>query len=242
MSSTDEDNLPLVRFVKMESSKKQRKKTNKKKVEPNLQAAIKQSRVEKNTRNEEEKKHEKSADHMIFANGAYRLKVPKDGDCFFASISSQLDQKIETRDLRNITCNHLLKFKSSYHSFLSGKDPKFEKSVKKIRKLGTWSGTLADALPLAMANLVQKQIIIFTSIKSTLAISPNLSIEPELQTERRNLMLAHLRIPQREHYDAVFLLTGKYILLNICFLSFILIINNNELLLIIQTRLHPFSK
>ena len=154
-----------------------------------------------------ERKHLKKIDSILHANGFRRHEVPKDGNCFFSAAILNLDTTINIFELRTIICDHIHENEKDYKSFLSGPKPSCKKGLKKLRKPGSWSTALADCLPLALANLLQKNVLMFTSVGTILEFHPNIKIVEILRIKKAahcdKLCLAHIRVPDKEHYDAV---------------------------------------
>jgi len=75
--------------------------------------------------------------------------------------------------------------------------------VNEISKTGTWNKEIADIAPLAVSNLFQTQISIYSSRldRPVDNINPDLVCGgPQIPVER--IKLAYLAIPGFEHYDA----------------------------------------
>ena len=203
LARLQEENNPLARI--REDTGKAEITENKHK---HILKAIKKSsrKIHQRTLREEEA-HTANVDRLLKCNGLKRSNVNKDGNCFFSAVALQMrySETLTHNDIRESACSHLLEYKSNYTSFFLGSN--FRKEVKKLRKNGAWSAELADCLPLAIANLTQKKVLIFTSVRTVLDIIPNLQIKVEERfiVSQDFLYLAHIRTPGREHYDAVFL-------------------------------------
>ena len=152
----------------------------------------------------ENKHHEKALDRIILVNECVRVSVPKDGHCLMSAVLKQVcSNELNIKVMRGKISDHFLSNLNSYRAFLpSGFN--ILKTIEKFRRPGYWNDELTDAVPLAIANLFQKNFIIDTSVKTVIEIQPNMQLLPLIKLPTRNILLAHPRIPGRDHYDCVF--------------------------------------
>ncbi|KAK3732340.1 hypothetical protein RRG08_055923 [Elysia crispata] len=69
-----------------------------------------------------------------------------------------------------------------------------------LKKKGQWNSNLGDLVPFAIANFLQRNILIFSS-EETSPITPISSTLTEVQG--KDLAIARLAVPGFEHYDAL---------------------------------------
>ncbi len=71
-------------------------------------------------------------------------------------------------DVRQMLCDHLLKFKEHYMAFVPGNNIEeqsstFLRAVWYLKNPGHWDGTAGEIMPLAASNVFKKNIAIFDS-------------------------------------------------------------------------------
>ena len=92
-----------------------------------------------------------------------RKNVPANGDCFFNSVSAQLDHQITGTELRQKTFEHLLSNEVHYQCYLTTipgqtAEEKTEENnlkVNEVKQQGHWNNDISDIVPLAVSNLLQ---------------------------------------------------------------------------------------
>lgn len=86
-----------------------------------------------------------------------------------------------------------------------------------VKECGQWTGDINDAVPLSISNILQKQLLIFTSRKEqpTILIEPSLPQQPVSDSEsellqqaafklsERKLLLCYMALSGHEHYCPV---------------------------------------
>ena len=191
-AETSDDDIPLAKVARKNR----------------LGDVLRESKKSHNRCLEIDKLHTKLVDKLLHANNCKRIVVPSDGDCLFTAVLKSCSEYSRSQEqiilLRKKVCDHLLQHSKEYRPFLTN-NVNFNKAIRKLRKQGKWIADLADALPMAFSNIFQVEIIIFTSVNTVLDVVPCMKIEPdsEIQAVCKKIILAHLRIPGREHYDAV---------------------------------------
>lgn len=140
-------------------------------------------------------------------------KSPRNGDCFFTSIIYQLNLHQSGADIsklvsemRNITAEHFLQYIAHYLPFFKQvTGVQFLSMVNYLRNSGYWSGDINDAVPLAMANILQMKLIIFTSCRC-MVVEPSMrltctgaNILQYAALPGRTISLAYVQ----DHYDSV---------------------------------------
>ena len=148
--------------------------------------------------------HERCVDKQLAANGCQRIKVKKDGDCFFTAVCMQLDSAstITPEVLRQKVSSHLLQYEEKYSQFLTQNDKiKYRYHARKIASLGVWASEVGDLVPLAAADVLKRTLNIFSSCwKTCKQITPEEHVTP---TASKSISLAHITVNNIEHYDCV---------------------------------------
>lgn len=127
--------------------------------------------------------------------------VAPDGNCFFAAVLTSLQGESDPQSLRDQTCKHLIDNCENYMGFLMNDEVNkmdrlslFQLEVNKMSETGNWKSPIGDCLPLAIANMMERPVRIFSSSVST----PVQQIDPDmaqsnyfwatLLSEERNIM------------------------------------------------------
>lgn len=194
MDSDDDDDISLADFAKMLKAKD---------VAVLEEKAVEESKKRHCKQRKRERLHERNVDRMLHANGLKRISVPKNGDCIFSAISLHTDPLVEQHRLRQFVCSHLQQNENLFRHFFPGTSASFQEQLLQLNKPGQWLSDLADAVPLAIANIIQKDVVIFTSVQTVLCIHPNVVLKPTVRVLGKACFLAHLRVPRHEHYDGV---------------------------------------
>ena len=137
--------------------------------------------------------------------------MPADGNCFFKAILAQLkDKTLDIGTLRSHVNQHLLANEDHYIGFLAQKydtnatdtSSVYREKVEQLAMDGIWNLELSDVIPLAIANIYNRHIIIYSSRLA----NPIINIEPDLNNGTMSsddpLVLAYLAVPSYEHYDS----------------------------------------
>ena len=180
----------------------------------NHQTQVEKAREEsialyKNLQNEVTE-HRARIESLLGVNGCrISADVPSDGDCFVTSILHQLEQTITVTQRREIISFHLLWNEPYYMPFFGDKmgQQQYRKLAEEVTEKGAWTSLINDALPVAVSNILQRKIRIFTSQKNQPCISIDPSLMPQcedfkltVRTEEDPVLLAYLVIPKKEHY------------------------------------------
>lgn len=113
------------------------------------------------------------------------------------------------QELRDCVCKHLRENFEVYKAFLTFDQSKTEEEqhieykgkVQFLEGEGHWSNDLADSLPLAVLNVLDRTVKIYYSNRTNLVYE----VQPSDTThkgEKNVLNLAYLQVPGYEHYDA----------------------------------------
>lgn len=153
-------------------------------------------------RNKEEERHKNKVDKILNANGLQRIEIPQDGDCFFQAVCFFICG-LTTEKLRQECFRHILTNIETYSPFLTGNQTVGD--FTGILKKGHWKNDCMDFLPLAVANIFQHNILIFSSKEhqSVLEVLPNLKVPAALPGCKQPIILAYIAVPGREHFDSV---------------------------------------
>ena len=145
----------------------------------------------------------KKVDRLLKVNGCERVEVPQDGNCFFHAVLHQQKSFDTIALLRKEVSAHVSKHKEVYLPYCVGISSKgFRKHAKEINKPGYWDNDLGD-LPLAMANMLRRKIVIFSGNKfNALSVVPSIKPKSPLVDEAP-ILLAYVAHDGKEHYDRV---------------------------------------
>jgi len=174
-----------------------------------LQKIVELSRRQHQARQISEQYHIHRLDKLLASNGCKRVPVYADGDCLIKAVLNQLtDQTYTVDEMRTKISNHLLDNLHHYSGFIKldenlSEDDQMDlmsRHAKQLEDNGHWQSDYADFVPLCLANILHRQIRIYSSR----VFSPIFDIEPDLVTATgETLMLAHLATRGTEHYDSV---------------------------------------
>lgn len=144
---------------------------------------------------------------LLSTNDMELIRIEPDGDCLFNAVHyliQKSNDNVTVGALRQIVSDHMLEYPDEYKPFLP-ENMSYEVAAREIRIPGKWNSALCDAIPLAMCNLLQEPMTIYSS-----QYGNNItSIVPSINSKRRHvnpvpaLQLAHLAMNNCEHYDAV---------------------------------------
>lgn len=161
------------------------------------------------------KYHMKRLDQLLASNELKRESVPSDGNCLFEAVCQTLKtDKWNASVIRQTVCDHMLKHVGNYIQFLpkNGEQElseQFRLEVEQLKEDGQWKTSLADCLPLAIANVLNRPLRIFSSHLAT----PVYDIRPDIgdcDFSDEYLYLAHVAVRNEEHYEAVLKLDSDY--------------------------------
>ena len=157
------------------------------------------------------KSHDSRLSNLLQSNHLRKHHIPADGDCFFNAVSVQLMDTISSKELRQNTCKHLLENENHYIGYLKHEQNKTEEEKSQYFKLkvnellndGIWNNEISDIAPLAVANIYQVPITIYSSKLE----QPMVNIESDMNSVKpldtlEKISLAYLAVPGFEHYDA----------------------------------------
>lgn len=146
----------------------------------------------------EHKQHCKKLSKLLKANQLKKIDMPQDGDCIFSAISYHTG--CNAKLIRLMCSKHITENVTHYNPFTE----LLPESLHDLTKMGNWNTDLGDIVLLAIANMLQRNIIIFSSRLSVIEIRPTLALVPVLNLKYGSrLLLAHLAIQGHEHYDVV---------------------------------------
>lgn len=158
--------------------------------------------------------HTARLDNLLISNGLRREKIYPDGNCFNNAVLLQVKDITDITDsssLRAKIVEHLRDNRSHYKHFLNfpshasdeDKDMIYNEYLDDLKQCGHWNLDLADCMPLAIANIFQRIVRIYSSKIS----NPVCDIKPDLlesdQSSGKIINLALIAITGKEHYDGV---------------------------------------
>ena len=146
-----------------------------------------------------------------------------DGDCFFTSVSFQLLQILSSdqcptqhrsflhslgitsdlavndlsRRLRELVVNEWILNQNEYRSFFGNID--LQSETERFRRSGEFAGSLGDALPMGMANILNMPLIILTTVHNM----PIISVVPRISLNNPTAIYLSYMQQGPGHYDAV---------------------------------------
>ena len=158
-------------------------------------SVIKDSQKSHDLQKNEQKKHKKKLLKILRANATKLIEVPEDGDCIFTAVSyfTQVSKTV----IKEICYKHISQKIEHYQPFTSNL------TTDHIAKMNKhWNTEMGDVVLLAIANITQSPIKVFSSKLLALDIRPTLSMAPAVHCNG-NILLGHTAVPGREHYDVV---------------------------------------
>jgi hypothetical protein len=174
-----------------------------------LKNVKRQSMMKANVKETIRRHHQQRLDNLLASNELRRVPIAADGDCFFASVITSLGLDKSAQDLRDKVCNHISQNFDNYVSFIpeidsspvETKQALFGLACAELQKGGSWKVSLADCLPLAIANLYSCSVLIFSSDSQC----PIYDIKPDLCKEVLQMVIkiAYTAVAGEEHYDGV---------------------------------------
>ena len=193
-----------------QTSRRITKVTNKS--DSDISKAQKESLLMYNINQIRKKAHIRRLNHLLTSNNFTQIQSEPDGDCFFNAVRCQITTEDYTAsNLRAYVCDHLLHNENNYIEFLhftddlstEQKSQAYAEKVKVIETAGIWNQDIADIVPMAVANLFNAQITIFSSRVN----NPIINIEPTMgmptDVQRQPFMLSYLAMRGFEHYDCI---------------------------------------
>jgi hypothetical protein len=173
--------------------------------------------------------HEQQLNRNLAEHNIVRLPVKGDGNCLFYALAEGLiyEMKIDPNEfglnlrrlfrlpiqfhlvdfadrLRQICVDQWRENEDYYSQFVVKEKVRFLKEVKKFSKNGVSDSTLGDIVPLTIANTLNINITIFTSVSDL----PRIDVKPEqknhlLPYTRKTIYLAYNQYGVG-HYDAAY--------------------------------------
>ena len=161
--------------------------------------------------------------NMASSFGFDIVQTMGDGDCFFTSVSFQLLQILSSdqcptqhrsflhslgitsdlavndlsRRLRELVVNEWIVNQNEYRSFFGNIDLQSETEI--FRRSGEFAGSLGDALPMGMANILNMPLIILTTVHNM----PIISVVPRISLNNPTAIYLSYMQQGPGHYDAV---------------------------------------
>ena len=186
-------------------------------------SVLRESEREAQERENECKKHAQSLQSLLDVNGLKVVPTAEDGNCLFHSVVYNY-RSISHMQLRKVTCAHIKRNAEYYKGFLTlDLSSDFDSMIDDIGQSGAWNSSVAtNLLPLALSNILQKHIVIFSSD----ATRPFIDIKPSLKPQKRDkltlvgwysykhdiLPLAYRSSRKTEHYSAVESHSGNFLI------------------------------
>ncbi|CAF0762984.1 unnamed protein product [Rotaria sordida] len=173
--------------------------------------------------------HEQQLNQNLSKHGIERLPVKGDGNCLFYALAEGLiyEMKIDPHEfglqihrlfrlpihfrlvdfadcLRQICVDQWRLHEDYYSQFVDKEKVAFLKEVKKFSKNGVSDSTLGDIVPLTIANTLNVNITIFTSVLNL----PRIDVKPEYKNNLLSLTQKTIYLAYNQygvgHYDAAY--------------------------------------
>ena len=165
--------------------------------------AVKRSLQEQEYQARENKVHEKKLDRILFVNGYQRIPITRDGNCLFAAVCFNHTIDINSQLLREMVSAYLIDQPQKYLPFFPDMTYKnYIKKARKIKKSGRWNSEIMDAVPQVISNVLCCKLLVFKSDGTVTEVMPK-----ESNNKRKRVCLAYYKVLNKEHYDAVSLVT-----------------------------------
>ncbi|MES9881873.1 MAG: hypothetical protein ABW185_13425 [Sedimenticola sp.] len=171
-----------------------------------IERAKKKSLIEAKLQSVISKYHVQRLDNLLASNGLKRNSVKSDGNCFFKAVGKSSNPDNSPDDVRHEVVDHIALNREHYIGYVDSADGSFDDMLLELRTDGHWNTSLADCLPLAVANLYQCCIRIYSSeIENPIQdIHPDINVEGVQTNDSINV--ARIAIRGKEHYDRVIIL------------------------------------
>lgn len=159
--------------------------------------------------------HYNKLQSILSVNNLTLKRVYPDGNCLFSStieLVKEANPNLTVQKLRQIVSDHMLEYAVEYSPFMSVKcKESYKDTVIQIAQPGTWSSDISDAIPLAISNLFQERMIIYSSREEQayITVEPTLALSQSVNVNRTPfLQYAYLAVTNCEHYDPVIIPTS----------------------------------
>lgn len=182
------------RMVRRRQKKKETVVVDTSSAEDEVSLAILKSLEEQKRQNEEHLRHTKRLDRLLKCNCCKRIDIPKDGNCFFSAVS--VHTNMTPQIIREGVCTELDVNRDRYEDFVD--KVKYKDMIDQLNNIGTWNNQLADCLPAATSNFLQRKVKIFTSDFNCQVVNPD-----HIDKGNKPVLLAYMKIKGKKHYDAV---------------------------------------
>ena len=158
-----------------------------------------------------EKETEK-VDKLLREDNLIRDKIKPFGNCFFEASAGQIN--MDPAVLRQELCKTLEENMEDYIQFLlNHHHPNDEETfvedylteVAKLKEDGYWTNSVADLLPLVLANYSKRIVVLYTNKddQNIIIIIPTVNTKTSSTTDNSSIKLVYTSIPNvYEHYDA----------------------------------------
>ena len=227
-ADSDDSDLPLSHYKKNNTDntsdsdlplKTIQSRTKKKKMSKALSKALRLSKRMHKKLDMEKKIHEEQLERTIKANNLILSKTPEDGDCFFVSVLKQIYElsdpdicRVAVEEIRFCLAEHIKKYLDKYRPFITN-----SLEIDALKTCGKWDQETCDLVPTVLATMLQKKIVIFTSIKEKpiLHLLPLFHLDwkeqfglcefaaKEKPVQPSNILLAFPATHGHEHYDVL---------------------------------------
>ncbi|MCG8048777.1 MAG: OTU family ubiquitin thioesterase, partial [Candidatus Thiodiazotropha endolucinida] len=156
---------------------------------------------------------------LLGSNGLERQLIKPDGNCFFNSVIHQIHSEMSVTELRSKLCRHLRENERHYIGYISKSiaqdelqlSENYGKMIDILGHNGIWNVEMSDVLPLATANMLQKNITIYSSRLNNPIINVVPNLGTPVETDTTNIKLAYMAVPGFEHYDSCIQIKEKRI-------------------------------
>jgi hypothetical protein len=155
--------------------------------------------------------HYNRLNRLLAPNDLTLHRIKPDGDCIFNAVIFLIENanpQISVEGLRRIVADHMLEYSDEYSPFVHlNPATSYKDAVIKIRAPGEWNTALCDAVPLALCNILNETMVIYSSQygNSLMTVNPTLARTHGFANPVPALNIAHLAIENCERYDAVVL-------------------------------------
>ena len=133
-------------------------------------------------------------------HGMKEMEVPRDGNCFFEATACQIPETTASL-IRQKVCEFLRKNKSD--PLITGYIEKenFDNELLQLMQEGKWNLNVMDLLPLAIANLFERKVVIFSSDPDVCV--QNIAVDENVTQPNKSSPLCYVfyAIPGHEHYN-----------------------------------------
>ena len=157
-----------------------------------MDAAIQQSAVEYSSMDARREQSKQRITKQLHCNGLKEIQVERDGNCLFNAITTLVKANnplLTPLNLREAVCHHMMEHSETYEQWVTGN---FKEELEELAIEGRWNVSIGNAVPYALSNLFQSNIIIYTDMDGLEVMNIEPTLDDSTHPQANEITQLHL--------------------------------------------------